>query len=156
MQSGYNPEEDEFDKLLEKAIKIAYVQNQYNKIAGLPYNKPVRVYKFKSEFKVYQKRVHKLTEKNIHLIEGISKRGFKSYHVDHKISIYYGFKNKIHPEHIADITNLRMLYYKDNILKNKLCFIDEYNKWILEAVEISVSNSLGEFVRDFSAQSSQK
>lgn len=88
--------------------------------------------KDKTKFYLYKQKVWQLT--NITCIEltDINTRGFKTFHIDHKISIHYGFKCNIPIEHIANITNLRMLYYKDNMLKGKKCFIDDENKWIIE------------------------
>ena len=39
------------------------------------------------------------------------------YSLDHKISIWYGWKNNISPEVIGDISNLRYIISKDNCLK---------------------------------------
>ncbi len=46
------------------------------------------------------------------------------YHLDHKISIAYGFKNGISPSVIGDITNLRFIPGSDNIKKGTKCFWD--------------------------------
>lgn len=53
------------------------------------------------------------------------------YSIDHKISIYYGFKNNIPYTHIAHEDNLRIIKLSDNMLKGKRNFIDNKNKWIL-------------------------
>lgn len=79
----------------------------------------------------YKKRVWKLTEQNdLSVLEHFEKRGFKDYHLDHKVSIYYGFKNGIPEEYIAHISNLRMIPYKDNTDKGVDCFWDKKNLWI--------------------------
>lgn len=44
-------------------------------------------------------------------------RGHNTFHLDHKVPIYYGFKNSIPPEVIADIINLELLPYKENLKK---------------------------------------
>ena len=44
-------------------------------------------------------------------------RGHASYHLDHKVPIIFGFKNNIPPEAIADIDNLEILSYQDNLTK---------------------------------------
>lgn len=49
------------------------------------------------------------------------KRGVNTYHLDHKVSILYGFLNGISPEIIAHKCNLEMLYYKDNLQKQANC-----------------------------------
>lgn len=49
------------------------------------------------------------------------KRGRKTYHLDHKISILFGYLNDIDPEIIGHRCNLEMLYYKENIKKQANC-----------------------------------
>jgi hypothetical protein len=65
----------------------------------------------------YYKEVWRLTELIAHKIPGIEKRGFKDHHIDHIKSIHYGHKNNIPISIIADLTNLRMLPYKENMKK---------------------------------------
>lgn len=84
------------------------------------------------EFDYYKQQVKELTEVNCKQLKDIDKRGFTSYHIDHKISIKYGFDNNIPIEHISDISNLVMLWCKDNIKKSKDCIIDESNSWIMK------------------------
>ena len=83
-------------------------------------------------FKQYKRLVNKFTEKVKDSIEGIECRGWNSFHIDHKISISYGFKNGILPESIADITNLRMTDKKTNCDKGRGIFVDEKNEWIIK------------------------
>jgi hypothetical protein len=83
-------------------------------------------------FRVYRYKVMLLTNDIKHNITDIHLRGFKDYHIDHKISIHYGFKNDIPIEHIAHISNLRMIHHKDNSLKSVSCLIDELNEWIIK------------------------
>lgn len=49
------------------------------------------------------------------------KRGHRTYHLDHKISITYGFINNIDPSIIGHKCNLEILYYKDNLIKGTKC-----------------------------------
>lgn len=84
-----------------------------------------------SLFKTYKKKVWKLTEVNCQFLENITERGFTNYHVEHMISISYGFRNNIPIENIAHLSNLRMLFYKDNMIKGVKCFVNEQNQWIL-------------------------
>jgi len=85
-----------------------------------------------SKQKEYKKKAWKLTnEKNISSLADIDKRSFKHFHLDHKISIFYGFKNDIPVEHIADISNLRIISANENLNKGAKCFIDDDNRWIL-------------------------
>lgn len=55
----------------------------------------------------------------LHTLENFDKRGYKQYHIDHKISIYEGFKRNISVKKIGNIKNLQMLWWKDNIKKNR-------------------------------------
>jgi len=70
---------------------------------------------------IYYKKVRGETEKQpLHLLENYENRGRNGdgvYHVDHIIPISYGFANGIPPEIIADINNLQMLPYAENIKK---------------------------------------
>ena len=88
--------------------------------------------KDKKPFYLYKQKVWELTNINCAELIDIDTRGFKTFHIDHKISVHYGFKHNIPIEHIAHTSNLRMLHYKDNMLKGKKCFIDSLNKWIIE------------------------
>ena len=71
----------------------------------------------------YYKLVSDITKQQpIHLLENYDKRGRadiddEAYHLDHKISISYGFYSNIPPEKIGDISNLRFIYWKENIIK---------------------------------------
>jgi hypothetical protein len=75
------------------------------------------------EFKKYQNKVHKLTHKIKHLIEGydITKHGkmgkLGAYQIDHIIDIKFGFDNSIPVEKIADISNLQFITWEENIKK---------------------------------------
>lgn len=77
--------------------------------------------RLKSPWYIYRKRVWELTESVAHLIPGIEKRGFKKYHIDHRFSIWYGFKLNIPPETIASINNLRMISHIENLRKGTRC-----------------------------------
>jgi len=72
-------------------------------------------------FEAYRKKVRRLTEDVKHLIPGVERRGFKSDHIDHKRSIWNGFKNGIPAEEIAHIDNLRMLPHRENMRKGTRC-----------------------------------
>jgi len=83
------------------------------------------------EFLAYKEKVDIITETNKDLIEGIETRGWRTYHIDHKLSIKWGFYNNIEPETIAHPDNLRMLWWQDNWNKGTICFIDDKNSWIV-------------------------
>lgn len=74
-------------------------------------------------FKKYQNKVHRLTKKIKHLIEGYdeSKRGRMgkpgAYQIDHIVDIKWGFENGIPEEFIADLSNLQFIPWEENIKK---------------------------------------
>lgn len=66
----------------------------------------------------YRALVDKLSSKQpIHTLENFDKRGFNDYHMDHIVSVFYGWKNNIPAEQIAHISNLRMIPKELNELK---------------------------------------
>lgn len=80
------------------------------------------------EYKKYRNRVGTLTEMVYRKHrEEINPNGYirgragvtDAYHLDHKISIRYGFDNNMSPEDISKLENLQMLPWKDNIVKGK-------------------------------------
>ena len=48
----------------------------------------------------------------------LNKRGKFEHHLDHLVPIIYGFRNNIPPEAIADIINLELIPFKDNLSKS--------------------------------------
>lgn len=84
-----------------------------------------------NDWDYYKEEVITLTEANKHQIPNIHKRGFKEYHIDHKISIKEGYDRGILPQHIAHISNLQMMYWEDNIRKGTSSMVDTSNEWIL-------------------------
>lgn len=71
--------------------------------------------------KLYYKQVWMSTEASASLIPDIEMRGWHNYHIDHIYPISKGFINGKSPEEIADVSNLRMLPWRDNIQKgNKI------------------------------------
>lgn len=71
----------------------------------------------------YRRIVIRLTElQPIHILENFDKRGptggHGTYHLDHIYPISRGFENNISPLVIADISNLQMLPWRENILKS--------------------------------------
>ena len=71
---------------------------------------------------LYYRRVYSITKlQPIHLLDNYKERGRASYHLDHIYPISKGFKNKIAPEIIGDISNLRFIPWLQNLQKaNKL------------------------------------
>jgi len=79
-------------------------------------------------FKNYKKQIRSLTAKNYKLYKHIINpnnlklgRGF--YHIDHKFSIYEGFKNNVPANIIAAKENLEIITEKENCSKQEKCSI---------------------------------
>jgi hypothetical protein len=78
-------------------------------------------------FKVYH--CMKKFKNDIFLLKNYNKRGClflnkNAYHLDHKYSIYQGFKDNIPPYIIGHINNLEMIPAKINLIKNRKCSIE--------------------------------
>ena len=101
-----------------------------------------------TNFDKYKMRVMELTEKVKHLIEGIENRGWHKFHIDHKISIKWGFDNNIPEKHIAHLDNLQMLWWKENFNKNIICEVDIENQWIVGDLKIYENRSDIHFKED--------
>lgn len=77
------------------------------------------------EWKAYKKEVWRITkEQPLHTLEHIEKRAFRGYHLDHKISVWFGFRRNICPEKIGNISNLRMIPAEENMRKGTRCVFD--------------------------------
>jgi hypothetical protein len=62
--------------------------------------------------------VWEITESQpLHILENFDKRGWKNFHLDHIYPISKGFVEKISPEKIGNIKNLRFIHYEENISK---------------------------------------
>mgnify|MGYP003609797344 CR=1 FL=1 len=74
------------------------------------------------EFEKYLREVRSMTEKQqLSILPNYELRGHVSvdgYHLDHKFSIYDGFKHSVPPEKIANIKNLQFIHWKENVKKN--------------------------------------
>ena len=78
------------------------------------------------DFKDYARLVWRYTNKNdLSTLENFEKRGQRpeDYHLDHKYSIFQGFKDNIPAKIIGNICNLKMLQSGQNLSKNKKCSI---------------------------------
>lgn len=80
----------------------------------------------KSNADLYYRQVWKVTNQQpLHKLHKIEQRGLagvdESYHIDHRISIKYGFENNIPPFLMGNVNNLEMLPWKDNIYKSSNC-----------------------------------
>lgn len=77
----------------------------------------------------YYRQVTKYTNsQSLSTLNHFKQRGLAgvdgAYHVDHKVSIKYGFVHSIPPYIIGNIHNLEMLTWRDNIYKSCNCSID--------------------------------
>jgi len=88
---------------------------------------------------LYYKQVYSFTESNKHLIKDIHLRGYRAYHIDHKIPISIGYLHSIPPEVISHPSNLVMLWWEDNVAKRANMHIDYDNRWIQESYLESIS-----------------
>lgn len=88
-------------------------------INEVPRRKPVDLWK---RYKLF---VWNLTKKQpIHTLKDYDKRGFDNvgcYHLDHRVSIWYGYKNNIDPMVIASMHNLEYILGDDNLKKCTRC-----------------------------------
>ena len=79
----------------------------------------------KSDYELYSRQVWLETRKNnLKILPNYDKRGPKDYHLDHKYSIFEGFKNNILPSIIGNIKNLEFIPYKENLTKGKKSSVD--------------------------------
>jgi hypothetical protein len=73
-----------------------------------------------TQWQEYRLDVNRITRQQpLYILENFDKRGFRNYHIDHIISIYDGFNQKISAKIIGNIKNLRMIWWEDNLHKNR-------------------------------------
>lgn len=71
------------------------------------------------EYEKYRRKVRRITNQQpLHTLKNYDKRGRKTYHLDHKISIAEGFRKNISSKTIGHISNLQMLPWIENIKKS--------------------------------------
>lgn len=80
--------------------------------------------KERSEWEQYSQRVRSITEQQYRkhknkINPNNLKRGTTQYHLDHIIPIWYGFKHNIDPRKISNISNLRIIWWKENLTRYK-------------------------------------
>jgi hypothetical protein len=67
----------------------------------------------------YYSKVTSITKKqDITILPNHKKRGKYKWELDHIIPIAYGWRKKISPHTIGDISNLQMLPWRENLLKS--------------------------------------
>ena len=70
------------------------------------------------EKKLYYAMVWEVTEgQKLYLLENSDKRGWKDHHLDHIYPIAMAIKEKIPPEKVGNIKNLRFIPYEENLSK---------------------------------------
>ena len=68
--------------------------------------------------RLYYAKVWEITEQQpLYILENSDKRGWKNYHLDHIYPISMGYKDKIPPEKMGNIKNLRFIHYTENLDK---------------------------------------
>ncbi len=68
--------------------------------------------------KLYYAMVWEVTEQQpLYILENSDKRGWKNHHLDHIYPISMGYKEKIPPENVGNIKNLRFIHYTENLDK---------------------------------------
>ena len=70
----------------------------------------------------YRQCIKRLSEENFRryyyeVNSDMKERGLYKYHLDHIYSVADGFKNGVLPEVIANINNLQILWWRDNVSK---------------------------------------
>jgi hypothetical protein len=78
------------------------------------------------KFDKYRKQVRYSTSKTYKIFKSVINpnnliNSKYEYHIDHKYSIYEGFKNNVDTKIISSKENLEMLHSLDNLRKNKTC-----------------------------------
>lgn len=126
----------------KRAISRLPQENQEYYLSILEKNKPIKklIKAWKLEWKIYRDEVNEITKQQDlqtleHYDKRITKRLLKEhgpsiyrsniyYSLDHKVSVWYGWKNNIPPEEIGDISNLRYILCIDNCIKGTKCHYD--------------------------------
>lgn len=103
-----------------KAWKSLAFEVQERLIAQFPNAFPIDKKSNRLQMRIaYSKLARFLTEGNAHLVEGIKKRGL-SYHLDHIVPIFLGFKYGIPVNLIASSDNLQVVEASINLEKRAL------------------------------------
>jgi hypothetical protein len=81
-----------------------------------------------TSYELYRREVWKVTNNQpIDTLKNFEKRGragkMGAHHLDHMISIIFGFLNGISPEMIGNINNLTCIPWEENVKKQGLCTI---------------------------------
>lgn len=106
-------------KILKKDTLVDKIRGEIRKICKKYPKIKQKIKNIKDlEKKLYYAMVWEVTESQpLYVLENFDKRGWKSYHLDHIYPISMGYKEKIPPDKIGNIKNLRFIYFEENIKK---------------------------------------
>jgi hypothetical protein len=132
-EQAIDKQSDFIDKMLKTRIEKGFIINKLDK----------------KEYDNYLSLTRRLTNMYYRLYKYIINpndynRTIYEYHLDHKVSIFEGFKNNIDYKIIASPYNLQMLSAKDNLNKGTMSskkinnLIEEYNKNILKIKMVEI------------------
>lgn len=139
------------DKTEEELYEINMKNSKSNKLASETFKIKVKATRLatgsyrtleqKTNMELYREQVKYHTNmQKLHLLENYNKRGNHAFddnawHLDHIYSIAEGFKNNIPPYIIGSIYNLRMMPWRDNIVKRDTCSmsIDDLIQKVLQS-----------------------
>ena len=77
-------------------------------------------YKKLCDYKTYRRKVLNISRKQpLQTLENWQNRGKNTFHLDHIVSIKYGFVNNLPEDLVGGIQNLRFIPAKENIKKNE-------------------------------------
>jgi hypothetical protein len=83
-----------------------------------------------SNYTLYRNQVTRFTKKND--LTKLVNYNKKNYHLDHKITVWFGFYNNIEPSQIADIRNLQYISKLENQNKSYFSLVDNENNFIIQ------------------------
>lgn len=93
--------------------EIGYGLAKRGKIAKLPLSE-------KEKWKKYRSKVWSITNKqDLKKLPNHEKRAFNGHHLDHKVSIWDGFKNQLDPYKIGGLDNLEFVPHQQNTRKGR-------------------------------------
>ena len=109
-------------KTKKKPINNSRRYKLYNEIRKITKKHPKIKQKIKNikdlDKKLYYAMVWEVTEQQpLYILENSDKRGWKNHHLDHIYPISMGYKEKIPPEKVGNIKNLRFIHYTENLDK---------------------------------------
>lgn len=115
-------------KVYYSTIDIDKINSTHNKESVLETKKETKLVTkgmpsdSKKKWKVYRKKCWEMTNTQpISSLVNFEKRSFNGWHLDHKISIWYGFVNNIPHKIIGHISNLEMIESNENMKKGTKC-----------------------------------